>query len=277
MYVGKSRVSLYHDTYAYIHRNSDEENVEVFKTQMRKYIDILKKIIETDFKKLTDKEFYDLLTKFYSISLTEEDYLEMFSENNGKKYSKICEIPTTITFFDNKTEGRGRDLSWWTQLYQICYVAAIVDDVNFDDSKTYSKEEIKKMVSDKTIVILNEKTIPIEENPNFKEEEYELIPSLDIKIEIYSDNISSFVNDNFSLFGKLLRKKFKKQKVLKDMKELLDAIQEDIDDIFSYTNSEDWGYSQISTICKNWFDESDDKKEYQNLQEKVKHYSKKRK
>ena len=214
MNVAKNRISLCQDTYAYVYRDSNKENAKAFKTQIRKYIGILKKIIEADFNKLTDKKFYDLLTKVYSISLTEEDYLEMFSIKNGKKYSKICEIPTTITFLDRTITGHGIDFNLEIQLYQICYVAAIVDDMKFDDSKTYSKEEIKKMVSDKTTIILNEQTIPIEENPNFNEEKYELIPSLDIKIKDYDDNISNFVNDNFSLFGKLLRKRFKKEEVL---------------------------------------------------------------
>lgn len=269
MEVEKNRISLHDDIYAYVNRSSNAENIAKFKKQVKKYISILNRIIEADFDKLTDKKLYDLLTKVYSITLTEEDYLEMFSISNGKKYSVIHLMPTTQTFYERKAVGHGSCFDWDIQLYQIYYSIAISDEMKFDYNKTYSKAEIKKLASEKTIVILNEKTIPIEEDTDFNQEEHEAIPSLDIEFKSYSDNMSNFVTNNFSLFGKLLRKKFKKENVLKDMRELLDDIQDDIESIFSNINSQDWCYSQISTGCKNWFDSSAEKEEYQNLQKRI--------
>lgn len=271
MEVEKYRISLHDNTYACANNLSNTENITKFKKQVRKYISILNKIIEADFDKITDKNLYNLLTKVYSIKLTEEDYLEMFSISNGKKYSKIRQIPTTQTFYERNAIGHGNCFDWNIQLYQIFYVVAISDEMKFDYNKTYSKAEIKKLASEKTIVILKEKTMPIEENTNFNQEKYEVMPSLDIEIKSSEYNISNYVMKNFSLFGNLLRKEFKKKNVLKDIKELLDAIQNDMERIFSHTDSQDWCYAQIATRCKNWFDSSNEKCEYQNLQKRIRH------
>ena len=43
-------------------------------------------------------------------------------------------------------------------------------------------------------------------------------PILNIDINDYGNNLPEFIINNYQLFGELLRKKFTKQKVLKDMK-----------------------------------------------------------
>ena len=94
-------------------------------------------MIESDFDKLTDKELYELLSKVYSIILDENDYLKMLSKYNGKNYTFIYRIPTTMTFSSRVTEGHGRSFDWWNQLYQVYYLVAISDTFNFDYNKIY--------------------------------------------------------------------------------------------------------------------------------------------
>lgn len=264
------RISLAEDTYAYIGRASDEENAQEFKTRLQQYISILKEVVESNFDKLTDKELYELLSKVYGISLDEDDYLKMLSKFNNKQYTFIHRIPTTMTFTGRATEGHGRSFDWWDQLYQVYYLAATSNTFKFDYNKTYSKEEIKKLSADKSIALLKREEEAIDSNRDFIQEEYEPIPTLDIDIKGYGDNISSFVLDNYSLFGQLLRKRFTKKTVLKDMKKMIDDLTEEIQEIFSDTQSSVPNYSGTAKACKEWFDSSSEKTEYQSIQKILK-------
>lgn len=264
------RISLAEDTYAYIGRAGDEENAQEFKTRLQQYISILKEVVESNFDKLTDKELYELLSKVYGISLDEDDYLKMLSKFNNKQYTFIHRIPTTMTFTDRATEGHGRSFDWWDQLYQVYYLAATSNTFKFDDNKTYSKEEIKKLSADKSIALLKREEEAIDSNIDFIQEDYEPIPTLDIDIKGYGDNISSFVLDNYSLFGQLLRKRFTKKTVLKDMKKMIDDLTEEMQEIFSDTQSSVPNYSETAKVCKEWFDSSSEKTEYQGIQKILK-------
>lgn len=263
-------ISLEEDTYAYIGRASDEENAEAFKTKVQEYINILKKVTESDFDKLTDKELYELLSKVYSITLDEKDYLKMLSKYNDENYTFIHRIPTTMTFTSRATEGHGRSFDWWDQLYQVYYLAATSDTFKFDYNKTYSKEEIKKLLSDKSIAILKQEEEAINGSQNFVKETFEPLPTLDIDIKNYGDNISQFVLNNYRLFGELLRKKFTKKIVLKDMKKIINELNEEMQEIFLNIQLKDPLYSGIATICKEWFESSKEKKEFQGIQKILK-------
>lgn len=269
MYSERKKVSLLEDTYAYIGRASNEENANKFKKQIKSYIEILKEIVDTDFNQLNDRELYDLLSKFYSISLDGNDYLKMFSKLNNKQYTFFNRIPTTMTFMGVSSEGHGKNFDWWNQLYQVYYLAAFTSDIEFDYNKTYSKKEIKQMVRDKNIIILKQESEPIEDNPEFKQEKLESIPTLNIDIKDYGNNISNFVLNNFHLFGELLRKEFPKRKVLKDIQEFIIILNEDIEDVFSNVKSQDYLYSGVATICQDWFKASLEKEEFQSIQEKI--------
>lgn len=264
------KISLAEDTYAYIGRASDEENAEEFKTRLQQYISILKEVIESDFDKLTDKELYELLSKVYAISIDEDDYLKMLSNLNNKQYTFIHRIPTTMTFTGRATEGHGRSFDWWDRLYQVYYRAATSNTFKFDYNKTYSKKEIKKLSADKSIALLKREEEAIDNNRDFIQEDYEPIPTLDIDIKGYGDNISSFVLDNYSLFGQLLRKRFTKKNVLKDMKKMIDDLTEEMQEIFSDTQSSDPNYSETARVCKEWFDSSSEKTQYQGIQKILK-------
>ena len=276
MNIERKRISLFADTYAYIGRSSDEENAEEFKREVKKYISTIKEIVEVDFDRLTDKELYELLTKVYNIYLDDKDYLEMLSKRYNKEYTRFYRIPTTFTFYDTKQEGHGINFSWWPQLYQIYYNVVATNDVNFECNKIYTKDEIKEMVDTKNIVILKQESEEIMNNPEFEKEEYEELPILDIDINDYGNNISRFIINNYQLFGKRLREKFTKKNVLNDMKKLINDFQDDINAIFYYANSNDTINYNIARICKEWFDTSNDKKEYESLQKKLNYVDKRK-
>lgn len=276
MEVNIKRVSLVEDTYAYIGRASDEENTETFKTKIQEYISILKEVVESDFDKLNDKELFELLSKVYNISLVEEDYLKILSKYNNKNYTFIHRIPTTMTYTGRATEGHGRSFDCWEQLYQVYYLVATSDTFEFDYNKTYSKEELKKLISNKSIVIIKQEEKAIDSDKDFIQEKYESMHTLDgINTKEHRDNMSQFVLNNYNLFGELLRKKFTKKSVLNDLKKIIDDLNYEIQEIFINTKINDLPYSGTSIKCRDWFDSSEEKKEYQDIQKELK--SKKRK
>ena len=93
---------------------------------------------------------------------------------------------------------------------------------------------------------------------------------LNINIKSYGDNISQFVLNNYSLFGELFRKRFTKKAVLKDVKNIIDDLNKEMQEIFSNTQSKEPLYLGTAIICKEWFDSSEERKKYQGIQKKLK-------
>lgn len=270
MYLERITISLVEDVLANNSYASKEVNTDIFKTKIKAYINALKEVVESDFDKLTDKELYELLSKIYVITLDERDYLKMLSTYNNNYYTFILRMPTTMTFTSRATEGYGKSFDWWDQLYQIYYLVATSDTFEFDYNKIYSKEEIKKLLSDKSIIILKQEEEAIDGNQNFVKESYEPIPTLDIDIKSYGDNISQFVLNNYSLFGQLLRKKFTKKNVLKDVKIIMGDLNDEIQEIFSNAQSKEQVYSSIAIMCKEWFESSEEREKYQVIKKRIK-------
>lgn len=263
--------TLSEDTFAYVGRASEEENLEEFKYQLKTYIESIKQILEADFDKLSDQQLYEMLTKVYSISLDEDDYLSMLSKYNNKEYNYIYKIPTTMIFVGKASEGHGRSFDCWVQDYQIYYLVVASEEFDFDYNKIYSIAEINELVSNKTIMLLKEDSEAIDDYVEFAMEGYQSLETLDINITGYSDNISKFINDNYSLFGDLLRKKFPREKVLDDMKGLIEELDDEINDVFfSSNNPSDYLYFETSKKCKEWYELSSEKEEYQNIKKRLK-------
>lgn len=191
----------------------------------------------------------------------------MLSKHNNKQYTYIHKLPTTMVFSDIATEGHGKGFDWWNEFYQVYYVAATSDQFKFDYNKTYSKKEIKELLADKSIVVLKCENEAINDNKSFVQEDYEAIVPLDINSENYIDNALVFISDNYG--GKLMRKKLTKKVVLKDIKKIINILNNEIEDIFSNAKSQDPYYLGTSVICKEWFDSSEEKEKYNNIQKEL--------
>ena len=244
---------------------SSKEQTEEFKKQVREYLCLLKDIIKCDFSKLNDKEFYAMLCRFYSIDLEERDYLEMLSKHNNKRYINLYKIPTTMTFKNIKAEGYRKGFDWWEQIYQVYYTVMASEHFIFDYEKVYSKEDIKKLLFTKDIVILKEYTEELDDSIPFAKQKYEEMYSLDIDLENDGDNMSKFVLENFDLFGNLLRKKFTKKVVLKDIRKFLIEFNDEIQEIFSVLNDKDSRHYETALMCYQWYNLSKEKEDFQNM------------
>lgn len=199
-------------------------------------------------KKLSDEEFYDLICKVYDISLAEEDYLKIISKRNNKEYKWVTEMGT---FIDTATEGYGRDFSWWEQLYQVRYIIAVSGDTEIGYNSVLRKNDIKKMVEDKSIVIIERETRPIDDKLNINETE-EYILSIKLNYS-YSNGMSGkmvgsiYKDDNFPIIISMLRRKFTKERILEDMKNYIEELQYEINIILSLSQSS-YAYSDVLCI-----------------------------
>lgn len=272
MNIDKNSITLTEDTYAYIYRASEQEIFETFRDTLKKYINIIDDLVNKDFKKLSDEEFYDILCKVYSISLTEEDYLKIISKRNNKKYNRFTEIGTFMTFTDTATEGHGRDFSCWKQLYQVRYIVAVAEDTEIEYDSVLRKNDIKKMVEDKSIVIVERKTRPIHNKLNINES-VENIPSIKLNCS-YSNGIygrmtgSIYKDDNFPIVISMLRRKFTKKRIRKDMKDYIEELQDEMNIVLSRLQS-GYAYSEVSKLCNEWYDKSQEKEKLNVLKRKI--------
>lgn len=271
MNIDKKSITLTEDTYAYMYRVSNKKIFETFRDTLKKYINTINDLVNQDLKTLTDEEFYDLLCKVYSISLTEEDYLKILSKRNNKKYNRFTEIGTFMTFTDTATEWHGRDFSWWIQLYQVGYIVAVSEDTKIEYDSVLGKKDIKKMVEDKTIVIVGRKTRPINNKLNINET-IEEIPSIELNCtysEIYGRlNGLIYKDDNFSIIISMLRRKFTKKRILKDMKDYIEELQDEMTIVLS-PSQHSYTYNEVSKLCNEWYDKSEEKHKLNVLQRKI--------
>ena len=256
------------DTFEGIYNNdSIIENVDQFKEAIKRIVDYIYRIINIDLEKMNDKEFYDLIKYFYYIKLDENDYLEMISRKNNCKYTKIVTIPTTMVFDEMVEEGHRKSFSYWKQHFQV-YLQVTTNLDIISSNHVYTVEEIKKLLLDKSIVVVSKEARDLNKKLEFEEDYISImkdIPSLDIYIDdMYSmhELSSKFIVNNFELFIELLRSKFTKKKILRDMKKCLITMQEEMEEVFKYTDRNYGDYTLIAKLCKKWFDESEEKEKY---------------
>ena len=216
---------------------------------------------------MSDKDFYELIKYFYYIKLDESDYLEMISRKFGCRYTKIVTIPTTMVFDEMVEEGHRKSFSYWKQRFQVYLQVATNPDVIINNH-VYTVEEIKKLLLDKSIVIVLKESRDLDKKLELEEDYKSVrkdIPSLDVYInDMYSMNelSSRFILNNFELFVELLRSKFTKKKILSDMKKCLIILQAEMEEVFKYTEEDYGDYTLIARLCKKWFDESEEKEKY---------------
>lgn len=261
MIVELHKTFIYENTYAYVYRKNDVKNFKTFKDEVQMGINKIKNLIDTDIEKLSDEDFYKLLNSVYYIKPEMSDYLEILSMNNSKKYKYTGKIQTTLTFTGTATEGHGRSFDWWEQLYQVEYVAAISSEMKFDPNKTYSKKEIEKLVSNKTIVLLEQTTTPVEVTKiDFKQENFEndFVENIDTRSKSFPEN--------FDLYIPKLRKIFTKKKILLDISKYINAFKNDIQDVI--TNSDP--NNEIASLCEKWYIDSNIEEQVKALQMQIK-------
>lgn len=268
MVIERQPINLLYETYSYIGRQPVEQSAAAFKAELLKHLDKLKKFVDVDIDELSNEEFFKLLVSIYSIRLDMKDYLKLFSKKYNKQYNRVTKIPTNMTLIDRATEGHGRSFDWWDQLYQVEYDAAISNDTDFDYNKVYSKKEIEKLVSDKTIILLKQENSPIQKKDvDFNEESFQYFP-IDFDITESGDIMSGFILDNYDLYIDMLRENITQRKILMDIRDYIVYLNSEILAVTSCSGPILNESDEISTLCKKWYDSSNTKNEFELLKGK---------
>ena len=144
--------------------------------EVKKDLAAIKKVIDSDFKDLSDEEFYYLISRFYYIDLSLNDFLNIISRVNHVQYDKFEELRTRQTYKIQMQEGRRKDLSWWPETYEAGWVVATAKNFRLKPNYNYSTKEINKLIQDKKIVFIYEKNKAVGIDPKlpFEQEKYEI-------------------------------------------------------------------------------------------------------
>ena len=269
MFVDLIDVKLEDSTYAYIGRTDEEDILKTFQKELKRNVNILENFINRNFENLSDDEFYNFISEVYSIILNDEDYLNIISKMKNNKYNRFMEIGTYMTFKDLASEGHGKSFDCWEQLYQVKYIIAVAEDTKIKYDSILTKKEIKNLIENNKIVIVQTKPEPIY-NKLQRNETIEVMPSIDLELDYSNGEATGCIckNNNFSYFVSLLRKKFTKKKILKDMRSYINELQEQINRILS-SGDGNYLYEQVSKLCNDWYNNSEEKQKIKSLTKRI--------
>lgn len=220
-------------------------NLEHLK-DIKEDLDAIENLINLDFKNLSNKDFFTLISRFYSIYITRDDFLNALSKVNGIEYDKIEKLNSRMIFKDMVSEGHGRDFSWWEETFQIGWIVATSKDLTLNSDYNYSNEEIKQMIKNKQIISFNNyvRAIGMDPELSYEPERVEKIniPKIDFdyadpdayKYSIYFDfsllkeGESEFSKDVYKVICSMIKKRLNKKKILNDCKQIILFLKDNI-------------------------------------------------
>ena len=265
MFVDLNYIGLSDGMYAYVGRVESVEILNMFQEELRRNLNMLEKLINVDYENISDDEFYNLISEAYSITFNDVDYLNVISKMNNKKFKCFMEIGTYMTFNDIARSGHGKSFDFWEQLYQVKYVVAVAEDAKIENDSILTKKEIKDLIGDNKIVIVQKESVPIYNELQF-DEAVEVMPSIDLDFNYYDGRVTGDIckNDYFSYFVALLRKKFTKKKIISDMKNCINELENQISEFLSFGHNDSL-YSDVLNLCNNWYNTSEERQKVKNL------------
>ena len=79
--------------------------------------------------------------------------------------------------------------------------------------------------------------------------------------EIYKD-------DNFPIVISMLRRKFTKKRIIKDMKDYIEELKDEMQIVLLHSQS-DYFYKEVSRLCNEWYGNSKEKEKLNILQRRI--------
>ena len=204
----------------------------------------------TNRKHLSDKEFCEMLLKFTRITnWNDYDCYKILELVHNMKFVDDAVIKTTMHAICQKTEGHGRDFSWWNEEVGINFRIVYTKDFEVDYDHTYSIEEIKGLIDKKKILIISEEERNLAwDEKNYEKEEYQ---RFDCAYEDYDWKYKFFdeSGEYYPYTLKYIGSRINKKKLLKLFKSHLEHINSEIYNVTSwneeYSNEfESLGYSK---------------------------------
>ena len=258
--------------------------------EVKKDLEAIDTLIESDFSEINDKDFYCLISRIYSINLTIKDLLYIISRINNVYYDKIELLNTRQTFDISKQHGHGKDLDCWTDKYQVRWIVATARNFNLNPNYNYSEDEIKNMMLNKQIVAIS--TYPKKLGTAgvklpYKEEKFTDINGLRVECDsnyvtgqLYSYNFNNhgYFDDFFDKLGidfccleegnndfskkvykeacSMIRMRLNKEEVLRDCKQIILFLKNEVGEL-------------APRILESYFCVYSDKDKYLNLAKEI--------
>ncbi len=206
-----------------------------------------------------------LLDYFFEFRFSKEDIINLMNIHYGSHYDTSVKLPTKMELSDVASEGHGRDFSYWTEFYRIVVDAATNKGVEFED-RSYSYEEIKRLIDEGIISPIRLKLEKIREKSEDREEYHEILTfNPDV---IYFDKpswASGYTIENPNGHERLIVDYIESQKsykeLLKELKEYTKYIVEcGKEKSASATKKEQKLFSKVKTIYDTDFKKKKSKK-----------------
>lgn len=266
--------------YAYM---TGEYDIEPFKNKFENYLNNLENLdqVLTNRRTIDNSKFINILDFFCYITLNYQDFLNILFDMYGLEYTFPKIIKTKMRIKDVlKTEGRGRDFSWWKEDVGINYEILPAKDVKINQEHYYSKEEIEKMIDSKHIILLRklERECPYANECDGYEEYfpfktfYNGYEYYDIS---YVKNLNRFITETSSEFKlatyRYIRRYMSSKKILEGMKFCLENFCYDVDEInkkTEWTDVSDESYVTMAKMCKAIFEQPNNKEKLNILKKK---------
>lgn len=247
------RSTLLEDTYK-------EKTRQEFENKIREYVSLLSDITTVDLASLPNRDYYNLLTRFYNVIFEKEDYLKAFSRHFNMNYNRYETINTDMILSTKTTDGFGNSVIWNENKQIISVEAAISDGVKIDPEKVYTKDELISMLNKKEIVAIDIKKTDVPKKTEVKEA-YEPIPIVGI-----SKPNNDFFNANLPLFGRMLKDTLTKEKINEDLIRFMRELNYQLRTVTIFNSGE---YHDFNNDCKIWWNASKEKETYDSIQERV--------
>lgn len=218
-------------------------------------LEAIKKVIYINFNELSDKQFYDLISKFYSIYLSNEDILNIISQANNIVYDKFSKLNTKMVYKKIINDDTG----FCKKTFKVSFIVATAKGVDLT-SKDYSRFEIEQMIKNKQIISLGKIGKQIVPKPNISYEQLKELNIPEIKLDYerynyifsevsYFDMIkegnTEFSKKAYKIAVSMLRKELNNKKVLNDCKQILLFINQNINELKKVVYDENDKYIEL--------------------------------
>ena len=263
MEIEKKKLNLCRDVFREFNTADENESLTIFKEKINEIISTLKSLKSKTQQSTDNKEYYKAISKIYSINLNEFDYLQALSKKNNQEYTHYMTINTDMVYTAVQTDGSGFDFSWWEEKYQVKYEAAVAKGVTIDPNKNYTKKELMELIDSKKItMVCSDSNVLIEDLE--KEEDYVSLPVIYESGKNYSLNAMDTDSEIFNFTIERLKNIMNNKVIDKVIPIILQELEQEIQDIFSLAVSSNM-YGKIATMCKEWFNSSEEYKDFKTL------------
>lgn len=261
MKVTKKKIRLEEIINKEINHENNEVIVNNFLLMFSYYINNIEWFLNSDLSKMDNLTFIKVLYGLYEIELSEKDYMKIYSDIYNKNYYDIQKIQTTMKHHVMREIGEGKEYTRYYEDVLISYKVLVDEKINLDEKHRYTFNELKKMVDNKDILLLEEIEEDILEKEHYLTEKYYFLGCYDLFESKYEGSAY------FPYYVNFLKERFKDKRILNDTKEYLLELQKQVSSILN--NNSNINYQIVSQGIVDLLNESNVFKDYEKILLKV--------